>query len=129
MSYLAIKHTHAALAVVSVALFVLRAAFSISHDEVLSRPVKVAMHLIDTVLFGLGCLLLYILSINPFVTPWIGIKLLAVVIYILFGMLLMRSKNKLVKVLVLILCCALATYIFKVALSKNPLTFLINFVN
>lgn len=124
MSYLAIKHTHAALAVLSIVLFVLRAALSIGHGKVLSRPIKVAMHLIDTVLFGLGCLLLYILSINPFVTPWLGIKLLAVVIYILSGVLLMRSKRKLVKIFALILCCALATYIFTVALTKNPLGFL-----
>ena len=123
MSYLAIKHTHAALAVMSIALFVLRAIFSISHGEVQSRSIKVAMHLIDTVLFGLGCLLLYILSINPFVTPWIGIKLLAVVIYIIFGVLLMRSKSKTVKVFALILCCGLAAYIFMVALSKNPWAF------
>lgn len=124
MSYLAIKHTHAALAVLSIVLFVLRATLSIGHGKVLSRPIKVAMHLIDIVLFGLGCLLLYILSINPFVTPWIGIKLLAVVIYILSGVLLMRSKRKPVKIFALILCCALATYIFTVALTKNPLAFL-----
>lgn len=124
MSYLAIKHTHAALAVLSIVLFVLRATLSIGHGKVLSRPIKVAMHLIDIVLFGLGCLLLYILSINPFVTPWIGIKLLAVVIYILSGVLLMRSTRKPVKIFALILCCALATYIFTVALTKNPLAFL-----
>lgn len=124
MSYLAIKHTHAALAVLSVGLFVLRAALSMSHRKSLTRPVKVTVHLIDTALFGFGCLLLYILSINPFVTPWIGIKLLAVVLYILCGVLLMRSKRKPVKVFALILCCALAAYIFTVALTKNPLGFL-----
>lgn len=124
MSYLAIKHTHAALAVLSVCLFVLRAALSISHRRSLTRPVKVMVHLIDTALFGLGCLLLYILSINPFETPWIGVKLLAVVLYILCGALLMRSKRKPVKVFALILCCSLATYIFTVALTKNPLGFL-----
>ncbi len=123
MTYLAIKHTHAALAVLSIVLFALRAVLSICHGKVLSRPIKVAMHLIDTVLFGLGCLLLYILSINPFVTPWIGIKLLAVVLYIVCGVLLMRSKHKSVKVFSLILCCALAAYIFTVAITKNPLSF------
>ncbi len=124
MTYLAIKHTHAALAVLSIVLFALRAVLSICHGKVLSRPIKLAMHLIDTVLFGLGCLLLYILSINPFVTPWLITKLITIVIYILIGLLLMRSKSKPVKVMSFLLCCVLAIFIFSVALSKNPQGFL-----
>ncbi|MFM8760849.1 MAG: SirB2 family protein [Polynucleobacter victoriensis] len=124
MSYFAIKHTHVALAVLSVALFVLRAGFSIWHGKTLTRPAKVAMHLIDTVLFGLGCLLLYVLAINPFVTPWLITKLITIVIYILIGLLLIRSKSKPVKVMSFLLCCVLAIFIFSVALSKNPQGFL-----
>lgn len=124
MSYFAIKHTHAALAVLSVALFILRAGFSICQGKALTRPVKVAMHLIDTVLFGLGCLLLYVLSINPFVTPWLIVKLLTIVIYILIGVLLMRSKSRPVKAISFLLCCVLAIFIFSVAVTKNPQGFL-----
>ena len=125
MSYLAIKQMHAALAVLSVTLFVLRAGLSMSHGKALTRAVKVTVHLIDTALFGLGCLLLYILSINPLVTPWIAFKLVTIVIYILLGVLLMRSKRKPVKGFAFLLCCVLAMYIFTVALNKNPLGFLI----
>lgn len=119
MDYLLLKNTHAGLAIVSVVLFLLRAGMVINHGGKPSLTFKILAHGIDTALLILGAMLAYTLSLNPFLVPWFGVKLLAIVLYITLGVVVMRNKNKKVKEIALVLSLLVVTYIFILAINKS----------
>jgi uncharacterized membrane protein SirB2 len=87
MDYLAIKQLHVSCVVLSISLFVLRGALELS-----ARPwrqwrwLRVAPHIVDTVLLGSALWLAWQLGEYPFVNSWLTAKVLALLAYILLGM-------------------------------------------
>ena len=74
------------MAVISVFLFSLRFAWLMIDPKKLQQKwVKIAPHIVDTLLLGLGVALAIKLSINPAEQPWLLEKLVAVVAYIFTG--------------------------------------------
>jgi len=120
MDYFALKNSHIALAIVSVILFLIRAGASINRSRKPSKAFRVFAHLVDTLLLGLGVYLAYMLSINPFQTPWLAVKLVAIVAYIGCGTLVMKGKSRRTKEFAMMLSLILIAYIFMLAMSKNP---------
>ena len=86
MEYLLLKHLHVTFVVTSVSLFVLRGSL-----ELMARPwrrwrwLRVAPHLVDTLLLGSALWLAWQIGQYPFVNGWLTAKVLALVLYILLG--------------------------------------------
>lgn len=87
MDYLWVKYLHVTCVVLSVSLFVLRGAL-----ELMAQPwrqwrlLKVAPHVIDTVLLTSALWLAWRIGQYPFVHGWLTAKVLALLAYILLGM-------------------------------------------
>ena len=123
MEYILLKHIHITLAVVSVVLYLTRAVVSLSRSRTPSLTYRVITHLVDTLLLGLGVTLAYKLFINPLDTPWLAMKLLAILAYIVCGTVVMKGKKRQVKLLAMVLSLVLIAYIFTIALTKDPFNF------
>ena len=93
MEYLWVKHLHMTSVVISVSLFLLRGTL-----ELLSRPwrqwrlLRVAPHVIDTVLLGSALWLAWRIGQYPFVDGWLTAGALLTVGYIV-GVALTHSSS------------------------------------
>ena len=120
MDYSSVKSVHVVLAIFSVILYVVRAGASINNSWIPSKAYRVMTHLIDTLLLGFGVSLAYMLSITPFTSPWFAWKLVAIVAYVLCGLVVMKGKTKQIKEVAMILSLALIVYILALAVNKDP---------
>ncbi len=121
--YLAIKHLHVGLVYVSGALFALRGLLMLcGSPHGMRKPVRVTSYVIDTVLLAAAVSLLVILRLNPLSTPWLIMKLVLVVGYIVLGSLaLKRGRSYTRRAMALnaaLLCFAL---IYSTARQHHPL--------
>jgi uncharacterized membrane protein SirB2 len=88
---LLLKHLHMSLAATSVSLFLLRFGLRERRPAALARPgLRIAPHLIDTLLLlsGLGLAIHWRLS--PLEAQWFGAKLVLVLVYIVLGSLALK---------------------------------------
>jgi uncharacterized membrane protein SirB2 len=91
MSFLTLKYLHIGIVILSVGGFLLRGIWMMFCPLLLEqRWVRIAPHVVDTLLFATGITLAFSLQLNPFSTPWFLAKLIAIVVYILAGMLALR---------------------------------------
>jgi uncharacterized membrane protein SirB2 len=118
MLYAAVKQLHVAAVVVSWTLFFLRGAWMIADSPRLkSRWVRVVPHVNDTLLLLAGVYLATLVGLQP----WIVAKLVALVAYILIGMVaITRGKTKAVRIAAWIVAQCVFVYIVAVALRKHP---------
>lgn len=96
MSYLVIKHIHITFVVITIVLFNLRFVMRTARPE---RPLpgllKVIPHINDTMLLFTGLWAMTTAKWVPFVNAqWLGVKIILVVLYILFGVAAMRSAPR-----------------------------------
>lgn len=86
-----------------------------------SRAARTLPHVVDTVLLLSAIALATMLRLNPFVTPWLGTKILALLLYIALGMVALNPKRP-VHLRAAAWLAALASfgYIVCVALTKSP---------
>jgi len=118
--YASLKLIHVACVVASGSLFALRfAMLSWRPNERLPKLLKVLPHIIDTVLLGAAIGLLYLLSVNPFQVTWLTAKIVALVAYIGFGALCLRSKpGSRRQAALFLIAVSTYSYIVLVALTK-----------
>ena len=125
MNYAAIKHIHIACAVLSGSLFVLRGIWTLRESVMLQqRWVKVAPHIIDTVLLASALTMVVWSGQYPFVQDWLTAKVLALVIYIMLGTFaLKRGKSKTVRLGAFICALAIFGYMVGVAVTRRVMVF------
>ncbi|HAT33172.1 MAG TPA: regulator SirB [Janthinobacterium sp.] len=125
MSYFTLKHFHMGCAMLSGLFFLLRGCWMARDSALLQRRwVKIAPHLIDTLLLASALGLVLWSGQYPFAQGWLTAKLLALVLYIVLGSIaLKRGKTKAVRVSAFIAALAVFAYIALVAVSKQPLPF------
>lgn len=71
--------------------FLLRGVIAILQSPLgQHRIAKKLPHIIDTFLFSSGLLMAYSWSISPMAQPWLSAKLIALLFYIAFGLLMLR---------------------------------------
>jgi uncharacterized membrane protein SirB2 len=86
-----LKPIHVGLALLSGAGFVLRGGWMLADSPRLrARPVRVAPHVVDTLLLLSGLLLAAGHRLSPLAAPWLGVKLVLLVVYIGLGMIALR---------------------------------------
>lgn len=124
--YLQIKHVHIALALLSGGLFAVRGVLSLAGARRFARslPLRIASWTIDTSLLTAALMLLVVLQLNPFATPWLAVKLVALVAYVGLGHAAMRATARRNQALWLLAALAVFAFIYSVARSHHPLGFL-----
>ena len=108
-----VKLLHVACATVSVTFFVVRALWMLQGSSLLNALwVRVAPHVVDTVLFLSG---VYLASLWGWPT-WVYVKLVGVVLYIVFGSLaLRRAPTALARRVSLLAALVAVSFVFMVA--------------
>ena len=119
-AYLALKGVHALLAVVSGLYFAGRGIWRLG----LRRPIEHRMwktlpHLIDTLLLASGVALAIWIGLRPTVVPWFGIKLVAVVVYILLGVVAFRTASRGISWTAFAMALGVWLWIIGMALNKH----------
>jgi uncharacterized membrane protein SirB2 len=124
--YLPIKHLHVFVAGLSLALFVLRAFWSVRASPILqARWVRVAPHLVDTLLLVLGLVLMAMLSLWPHRHPWLAAKLIALLAYIGLGTVaIKRGRSPQARAVAALAAVATFAYMLGAALRHSPLSWL-----
>jgi len=125
MSYILLKHIHLTCVALTFILFSLRGFWMLSESALLQKKwVKVAPHIIDTLLLGSAIALAITLQISPFEQTWLLAKIIGLLLYIALGTVaLKRGKTRQIRMTALILALLTFGYIVKVALTKSPLLF------
>mgnify|MGYP001428664463 FL=1 len=125
MQYLALKWVHIACAILSISGFALRGTLMLLDSPLLAaRFVRIAPHVVDTMLLASALWLAALIGQYPFAQGWLTAKVLALIAYIVLGTVaLKRARSKVVRGAAFALALAAAGYIVSVALTRNPLGF------
>lgn len=114
MGYVALKHSHAALAYLTVVLFVVRfALFYVSPVQRRNKILKVLPHLIDTLLLVFAIWLCIVLQQYPIVNGWLTAKVIGLLAYVGFGVVAIRRASKTAFV------CALLSYFYILGVAHS----------
>jgi uncharacterized membrane protein SirB2 len=121
-SYLAVKSVHVSCAVLSIVGFAARGTLMLVDSALLRhRFVRVAPHVVDTALLLSAAWLAWALGQVPFVHGWITAKVLALVAYIVLGMIaLRRGRTKAIRAAAFAAALVVAGYIVSVAVTRDP---------
>jgi len=124
--YPLIKTAHVGLVVASGSLFVARGvAMLVGSALGMRAPVRYLSYAIDTALLGAALLLLAILRLNPFATPWLAAKLALLVAYIVLGSLaLKRTRTRPRRILAFAAALFCFAMMYSIARQHDPLGFL-----
>lgn len=95
MGYVALKHSHASLAYLTIILFVVRfALFYVSPVQRRNKVLKVLPHVIDTLLLVFAIWLCVVIQQYPLMNGWLTAKVLGLLAYIGFGVVAIRRASK-----------------------------------
>ena len=122
MNYGVVKSLHITCVALSISLFILRSALQWQDISWRRWPaLRVAPHVVDTVLLGSALWLCWIIGQYPFVQGWLTAKVLALVAYILLGRIALgrnTAQGRRLPAFIAALCCV--GYIVGVALTHSP---------
>lgn len=121
-AYLAAKYLHVGCVVVSLAGFVLRGGLMLAGSPLLqARFLRVAPHVVDTVLLASAVWLAWFLGQYPFVHGWITAKVLGLLAYIVLGTIaLKRGRTRAQRNAAFAAALIAAGYVVSVALTRDP---------
>jgi uncharacterized membrane protein SirB2 len=110
---------HIALAYLTIAGFVIRGVWALTDSPLREQKwVKIAPHVIDTLLLSLGIVLAVQLGISPF-SGWLAAKLIGLLVYIGLGVVTMRASSRRLRLTGFVGALLAAVYIFSVAVSRS----------
>lgn len=123
MSYASIKILHLGCVVLSYSLFFLRGLWVLRASPIMQqRWVKIAPHIIDTILLGSAITLAVLLGLSPFTAPWLAAKIIALLLYIVLGSIaLKRGKTRQTKLACWLAAQAVFFYIVLTAWTHDPM--------
>ena len=127
MDYALLKTIHQAAVVISFAGFFVRGVGMLNDATWLRhRAVKTLPHVVDTILIVSAVWLAWILRLTPANAPWIGAKIIGLLVYIAVGMVALRfGRTKPVRASAWIGAMLVFGYIVSVAVAKDPRGFLL----
>ena len=123
MSFAFIKILHLGSVLLSYSLFFMRGLWVLRASPVMQqRWVKIAPHIIDSVLLGSAIMLALLLDISPFTAPWLAAKIIALLLYIVLGSIaLKRGKTRRIKLASWLAAQAVFCYIILTAWTHDPM--------
>jgi uncharacterized membrane protein SirB2 len=122
-SHALVKHLHVGCAALSLGGFAARGGLMLAGSPLLeARFVRVAPHVVDTLLLASAAWLAWFTGQYPFVHGWLTAKVLALLAYILLGTVaLKRGRTKPIRAAAFAAALLAAAYIVSVALTRDPL--------
>jgi uncharacterized membrane protein SirB2 len=107
----------------SYSLFFLRGLWVLRVSPIIhQRWVRIAPHIIDTVLLGSAITLAAQLGISPLTTPWLLAKIIALLLYIVLGSIaLKRGKTRRLRLIAWLAAQAIFFYMVLTALAHDPM--------
>lgn len=123
--YIAFKHAHMMFAVISGLFFLVRGCWMLMDSSMLQRKwVKILPHVNDTLLLICAIVLCIMLQQYPLQQSWLTVKVVALIVYILLGVIaLKRGKTKAVRVVAFAAALLAFVFTFSVARTHNPMGF------
>jgi uncharacterized membrane protein SirB2 len=123
MPWALLKQLHVLLAVLTACSFCLRGYWMLRRSPRLEAPwTRRLPHVVDALLFLTGLTMAVGLAISPVAHPWLAVKLVVIVIYVVIGSVaLKRGRTYRQRVLALALSVLALIGIFALALSHDPL--------
>ncbi|MDP5143878.1 SirB2 family protein [Rheinheimera baltica] len=119
--YMAFKHIHLLMVVLSVSFLLVRFAMSLKPAAILqSKFFKIAPHVIDTFLLLSAVMLMLTLQQYPFVQPWLTEKLIAVIAYIVLGVMAFKGRTAYIRWLCFLGALGWLGLVLRVAMTKQP---------
>jgi uncharacterized membrane protein SirB2 len=120
--YSTLEAIHIACVIASGGGFLLRGALMLADSPLLaSRLVRVAPHVVDTILLVTGVAMAVIAQFSPLAQPWLAAKIGALVVYIVLGSIaLRRGRTRAIRGAALAAALATYAYIVGVALTRSP---------
>ena len=121
--YLFFKYVHVGCVVLSMAGFIARGALMLRASPLLqARFVRIAPHVVDTLLLASALWLAWMMRQYPFVHGWLTAKVLGLLAYIVLGSIaLRRGRTRPVRAAAFAGALLAAGYVVAVALAKDPL--------
>ena len=121
MEYLALKQIHVACVALSFAGFFVRGVWMIREPPLLrQRWVRVAPHVVDTILLASAIALAVLLRQYPFVHGWLTAKVAGLALYIALGMIALRfGATRRIRVAAWLLAQVVLAYVVMVAITRN----------
>ncbi|MFT5674247.1 MAG: putative membrane protein SirB2 [Paraglaciecola sp.] len=119
--YFLVKIFHIICVIVSLSGFVMRGILKLTDSKIVhNKLVKVLPHVVDTLLLISAITLVVISGMYPWLVSWVGVKLVALVAYIIVGSIFMHSEVKgWAQYSWFALSLFIAGYIVLVALTKS----------
>lgn len=122
MSYMALKHLHLMCVALTFLSFSIRGIGMLMQARWLEqRWVRIAPHIIDTLLLLSAIGLVITLQQYPFVQGWLTAKVLGLIAYIGLGTFALRGKTPTIRLTCFGLALLTFAYIVGVALTRSPL--------
>ena len=117
------KLIHVSCAAVSIAAFVGRFPLAFKGSAVMHRRwVRMAPHINDSLLLAAALVMLVLARIDPLALDWLRIKIVALGIYIVLGVVALRPTfGRRTRLTAFMLAVATFGYIVAVALTRSPL--------
>lgn len=121
MTYALIKLVHMSCAALSFGLFFLRGMWMLRAPQRLQqRWVRIAPHVVDTVLLGSAVTLAVLSRQYPGVQGWLSAKVVALLVYIMLGMVaLKRGRTRGVRLIAWLAALTVFVYIVAVARTRS----------
>ena len=121
--YSLIKIIHIICAILSISGFIIRGGLMMSHSLLLQHPVSKRLpHIIDSLLLATALIMIFMSSQYPFVLDWLTAKVIALLVYILLGMVALKwGKTRNIRIMAWVLAVLTFVYIVSVALSRSVL--------
>jgi uncharacterized membrane protein SirB2 len=116
--YLVLKNAHIVFITISIILFNYRFLLKIFKKSI-PKLIKILPHINDTFLLISGISMAYLVNFNPFEKPWLMAKIIALVLYIGFGMMALK-KDGLQSVIGYILATLMIVFMIFTAINKAP---------
>lgn len=117
-----LKTVHVALALLSIGGYIGRGVLMLRDSPMLSaRWIRIAPHIVDTLLLLAGVGLAISIRQYPFVHAWLTAKVLALVAYIVVGAIGLRyGRTKRIRTIAWLGAILIFGYIFAVAVTHSP---------
>lgn len=121
MDYAALKLIHVGSAILSISGFVARGVLMLRGSQLLdARFVKIAPHVVDTVLLSSAIALAWLTGQYPLVQPWLTAKVVALLVYIVLGVVaLRRGSTQRVRATAFVFALCTVLYIVCVAITRQ----------
>ncbi len=120
-----VKAIHVACALLSIFGFTVRGILMMRNSAILQmRLIKIAPHIIDTLLLASAIWLAVQYGLSPGENPWLLAKIIALLVYIILGTVaLKRGKTKQIRIIAWLAALLVFAYIVAVAATKSALVF------